>query len=752
MNETKRIELPPRAIESLFGVRDENIKYLESILTVRINTRGQDLSVDGDPQDVKTVENILKDFADLFNEGNTFTDKELRDAFKQIAEDRAYSLKDYFTKARFNPSGKKQVAPKTANQRKYIDMIGDKDLTFGIGPAGTGKCIAENSLVLTNQGMIEIGELCKNSEFDKFTPAAFKIHGLRGVENAAFIYNGGESETLKFRTRFGFQIETTPEHPLLTINTDGNIGWKRADELRSGDFVALQRGQKMFGSKTEIEFNYKARENDKSSKPVAVNRLDREFAYIIGLLVGDGCLTCKNRVLLSSKDESVMTAFYDFAARLGLHAFANGDKNFVIASSQLYQMLLELGLSDGKAATKSIPKAILTAPEETVAAFLSGLFDADGTVEKRDGNIVLSSISEKLISQVQIVLLNFGIVSINSPKRGTYQGKPHFSFILTISGEEAEKFDRLIGFRLERKKARRFKRTNNLNIDVVPFLSSHLNAAVKSATLSRAEHKQFWDYRIERRRPSYAKLAELLDILQTKQAQSDSLFYLKEILEKKLLFLEIKQIEKSRAKVFDLNVPGSHSFTGNGFVNHNSFLAVAMAVQSLFAKQVDRIILTRPAVEAGERLGFLPGDLQDKVDPYLRPLYDALFDLVDNERVTKMLEKRIIEIAPLAFMRGRTLNNAFIILDEAQNTTGEQMKMFLTRIGFGSRVVVTGDITQIDLPRGQRSGLREAERILQNIDEIGFIHFDKKDVVRHRLVQLIVEAYEDQNGDDANAK
>ena len=144
-----------------------------------------------------------------------------------------------------------------------------------------------------------------------------------------------------------------------------------------------------------------------------------------------------------------------------------------------------------------------------------------------------------------------------------------------------------------------------------------------------------------------------------------------------------------------------------------TYLAVAMAVQALFAKQVSRIILTRPAVEAGEKLGFLPGDLQDKVDPYLRPLYDALFDLVDAERVTKMLEKRIIEIAPLAFMRGRTLNDAFIILDEAQNTTGEQMKMFLTRIGFGSKVVVTGDITQIDLPRGQRSGLKEAERVLK---------------------------------------
>lgn len=154
--------------------------------------------------------------------------------------------------------------------------------------------------------------------------------------------------------------------------------------------------------------------------------------------------------------------------------------------------------------------------------------------------------------------------------------------------------------------------------------------------------------------------------------------------------------------------------------------------------------MTRPAVEAGEKLGFLPGDLQDKVDPYLRPLYDALFDLVDNERVTKMLEKRIIEIAPLAFMRGRTLSDSFIILDEAQNTTGEQMKMFLTRIGFGSKVVVTGDITQIDLPRGQRSGLREAERVLRNIEEIEFVYFNDRDVVRHKLVQMIVKAYESQ--------
>ena len=310
----KKIELPPRGLETLFGVHDQNIKYLESLLDVRIDARGQDVSIDGDPKDVETVQRILEDFSDLFKEGKHFTDKELREAFAQIAEDRAFSLRDYFTKARFNPAGKKQVAPKSVNQRKYIQAIQDKDVVFGIGVAGTGK----------------------------------------------------------------------------------------------------------------------------------------------------------------------------------------------------------------------------------------------------------------------------------------------------------------------------------------------------------------------------------------------------------------------------------------------TYLAVAMAVQALMQKQVNRIVLARPAVEAGEKLGFLPGDLQDKVDPYLRPLYDALFDLIDYERVTRLLEKRVIEVAPLAFMRGRTLSDAFIILDEAQNTTSEQMKMFLTRIGFGSKAVITGDVTQVDLPTGKRSGLIEAERILSQLEGIEFVYFTDKDVVRHRLVQLISRAYEEQ--------
>lgn len=311
----KRIELPPRGLETLFGVHDQNIKYLESILDVRVNARGQDLSIDGDPKDVETAESILEDFSELFREGRQFTDKELREAFTQIAEDRALSLRDYFTKSRFNPAGKKQVAPKSANQRRYIQAIQDKDVVFGIGVAGTGK----------------------------------------------------------------------------------------------------------------------------------------------------------------------------------------------------------------------------------------------------------------------------------------------------------------------------------------------------------------------------------------------------------------------------------------------TYLAVAMAVQALMQKQVNRIVLARPAVEAGEKLGFLPGDLQDKVDPYLRPLYDALFDLIDYERVTKLLEKRVIEVAPLAFMRGRTLSDAFIILDEAQNTTSEQMKMFLTRIGFGSKAVITGDVTQVDLPTGKRSGLIEAERVLSHLEGIEFIYFTDKDVVRHKLVQMIIKAYDEHS-------
>jgi phosphate starvation-inducible PhoH-like protein len=177
-----------------------------------------------------------------------------------------------------------------------------------------------------------------------------------------------------------------------------------------------------------------------------------------------------------------------------------------------------------------------------------------------------------------------------------------------------------------------------------------------------------------------------------------------------------------------------------------TYLAVAMAVSAMLSKKVNRIILARPAVEAGERLGFLPGTLQEKIDPYLRPLYDALYDMLEPEKVDRFLEKNVIEIAPIAFMRGRTLNDSFIILDEAQNTTSEQMKMFVTRMGLNSKVVITGDITQIDLPGGKRSGLLEAIEILKNVEGLVFLYFDETDVVRHNLVQRIIRAYDDRKG------
>src|SRR6058998_3771886 len=183
-----------------------------------------------------------------------------------------------------------------------------------------------------------------------------------------------------------------------------------------------------------------------------------------------------------------------------------------------------------------------------------------------------------------------------------------------------------------------------------------------------------------------------------------------------------------------------------------TYLAVSMAVRALLEKKVSRIVLTRPAVEAGERLGFLPGTLQEKIDPYLKPLYDALYDMLDVERVDRNLERGIIEIAPIAFMRGRTLNESFVILDEAQNTTSEQMKMFLTRLGFGAKAVITGDITQIDLPPGRTSGLVEAMKVVGAIEGISFIYFDERDVVRHKLVQQIVKAYEKFTDGTATAR
>jgi len=742
----KKVTLPEEGLKALFGPYDENIKYLESLLSVRVGLRGSELTIEGDEQDSHLAQTILEDFASLFEEGRRMSGSELKAAFKQIAEDRAYTLRDYFTKARFNPSGKKQVTARSLNQRRYIEAIEKNDIVFGIGVAGTGKCISRDSLVITDSGMIEIGELGAGTLRDDQVPVDLLIHGLDGAEPASHIYNGGESNTLRITTRLGFSIETTPEHPLLVLTESGSLEWRRADALHQRDTVALQCGQRMFGHKTDIEFEYRpSSAHDNSSKRVTLEEIDEEFAYIMGALTGDGCLTFKNRIILSSAAPLIVERFKALADRFDLHTFRKGKGrpyDHIIASSQLYQLLKHLGMSTDGSRHKRIPRSILCAPERIVAAFLCGLFDTDGAIEKRDGVISLTSVSESLIREVQIVLLNFGITSSKAAKRGRYLGETHLSHRLTIAGAEAELFHELIGFDLERKRALRQFNRSNTNFDVVPHLSRVLTAALSQSTFTRAERQRFGNYRRGYRRPSYTKQAGFIETLDAHDVYGEPLDQMRDPFERHLLFLEIASIEESRSQVFDLTVPGTHSFVANGFVNHNTYLAVALAVQALMQKRVNRIVLARPAVEAGEKLGFLPGDLQDKVDPYLRPLYDALFDLVDYEKVTKLLEKRVIEVAPLAFMRGRTLSDAFVILDEAQNTTSEQMKMFLTRIGFGSKAVITGDVTQIDLPTGRRSGLIEAQRVLADIEGIEFIYFTEKDVVRHHLVQMIIQAYD----------
>jgi phosphate starvation-inducible protein PhoH/intein/homing endonuclease len=746
----RKIDLPERGVEALFGPYDENIKYLEELLGVRVTVRDSDVMIEGEQSDVDAVQRIFEDYGSLLGEGRRISGDELRSAFKQIAEDRAYTLREHLTSARINPTGKKQVTARSVNQRRYLDAIEKNDVVFGIGVAGTGKCIAANSLVLTANGLVEIGELGIGTTPDDQIPVDLEVHGIDGREYASHVYNGGVSDTLRVTTRLGYAIEVTPEHPLLVLEERARLTWRRADALRVGDTLALQRGQRMFGTETAVSFSYKPNgPNDRTSRPVALDRLDDEVAYIMGVLVGDGCLTFRNRVILSSVDESIISGFRSIASRFGLRVFRNGGtsprSDFIIASSQLYQLLTELGLSTGKADTKRVPRSIFRAPETIVSSFLRGLFDADGTVDKRDGTISFSTVSDALARDVHVLLLNFGILAARGTKRGTYLGRRHESHRLTITGRDAELFDDLIGFGLLRKAEKRVKRRTNSNVDLIPGLGGLLRAAKRTASIPKPTQSLFNDYRWERRRPSYAKLGQLIATIESHGGYGIELETLSDLHDRKLLFLDVADITPSRAQVFDLTVPETHSFVANGFVNHNTYLAVAMAIQALWTKKVNRIVLARPAVEAGEKLGFLPGDLQDKVDPYLRPLYDALFDLVDYERVTKLLEKRVIEIAPLAFMRGRTLSEAFIILDEAQNTTTEQMKMFLTRIGLGSKAVITGDVTQIDLPTGRRSGLIEAQSVLKGLDGLEFIYFNDKDVVRHRLVQMIIRAYDEHS-------
>ncbi|HYR96838.1 MAG TPA: PhoH family protein [Candidatus Binatus sp.] len=733
-----------RLFRELLGQHDEHVKLLESQVGVRIDVSDTTLTVSGDPVETELVSRVLLQLYGLLESGYPIYASDVDYALRIVSSDRNAKLRDIFLDTVFISAHKRTITPKSIVQKQYIDAIRNFDIVFGIGPAGTGKCIAGSSLVSTTQGFVPIASLAEGTAPGDYKPIDVEVAGIVGTEPASHVYNGGRSATRRITTRLGLEIEVTPEHPLLRLERDGVPAWRRADELQTGDFIAVQRGQAVFGRNTDVRFVCRPNGPQDHAKVIAVATLDEELAYLLGVVTGDGCLTFRNRVILSTADPEIVDRFRALAARLDLKVFRNGGNrpyDYIIASAQLYQLLLSLGISSGKVAEKRIPAAVLQAPREIVRAFLRGLFDSDGTVERRGGYPGLCSASRRLIDEVQTVLLNFGILSAKRTRTVEYRGQPRQYHDIEMRGAEAERFFDLIGFELARKQRLRKSKPRNTNVDVVPHVAALIDAAARATVLSRAKHQRIYDYRIDRRQPSYRKLEELLGLLASAVA-TDAYRRLDALHGVGLFWAEITTIEEGEADVYDLTVPGTHSFCANGFVNHNTYLAMAMAVAELMKNSFSRIILTRPAVEAGEKLGFLPGDLAEKVNPYLRPLYDALHDMVDFDRARRMVERGTIEVAPLAFMRGRTLNDSFVILDEAQNTTTEQMKMFLTRLGYGSKAVITGDVTQIDLPTGKASGLKEAQVVLRGIPGIRFVNFTERDVVRHPLVQEIIGAYD----------
>ena len=734
----------PRLFRELLGQHDEHVKTLERHIGLRIDVTDQTLSLAGDPVETELATRVINQLYGLLEQGYPIYPSDVDYAVRILSSDRNAKLRDIFLDTVFISAHKRVITPKSIAQKGYIDAIRGFDIVFGIGPAGTGKCVAGHSLVLTAEGLVPIASLAQRTAQGEYQAIDVDVAGLYGVERASHVYNGGHCRTVTLRTRLGLEIETTPEHPLLRLGPGGDVVWQRADGLRIGDFIAVQRGQGLFGKDVEIRFEYVRNGRHDHARAIAVERLDTELAYMLGALTGDGCLTFRNRVILSTADTHLVDRFRALADRFGLKVFRNGagrPYDYIIASAQLYQLLLTVGMSRGKAAEKRIPAAVLRAPREIVRAFLQGLFDTDGTVEKRGGYPSLCSASKQLIDEVQVVLLNFGILAAKRTRQVLYRGDRRPYYEIEIRGAEAERFYEDIGFGLARKQALRTSKRRNTNLDVIPHIDELIDAATRATVLCRASHRQLCDYRTARRRPSYAKLGEILALIHTTVA-AETYQRLVELRERHLFWAEITEMGEGEADVYDLTVPGSHSFCANGFVNHNTYLAMAMAVAELMKNSFTRIILTRPAVEAGEKLGFLPGDLAEKVNPYLRPLYDALHDLVDFDRARKLVERGTIEVAPLAFMRGRTLNDSFVILDEAQNTTTEQMKMFLTRLGYGSKAVITGDVTQVDLPAGKPSGLKEARAVLRAIPGIRFVDFTERDVVRHPLVQEIITAYD----------
>lgn len=677
----RKIELPLRAIETLFGVNDANLKYLESILAVQIHARGNDLAIDGEPNDVATVERILQDFADLFSEGNTFNDKELRDAFRQIAEDRTYSFRDHFTKSRFNPSGKKAIAAKTANQRKYIEAIQDHDLTFGIGPAGTGKSFLAVGLavqalfnkqvdrIILTRPAVEAGEklgFLPGDLQDKVDPY------LRPLYDALFDLVDAEKVTKMLEKRI---IEVAPlafmrgraqslNSLLMTPN-----GWQKMGEIQVGDEVIGSDG--------------------KPTEVIGVYPQGKKEVYRITMTDGSSAVACAEH-LWSVKTPS------DKRRNKGWRILQTQEMMNNLRCFHQYRYELPLLSAPVEWKSKEIP----------LEPYALGLMLGDGCITGKTSPM-FSTTDPELVSSLEFALTGLE-VSLKHKATNDY----------VISKIPAIKKGGSAPNLLKRG-------LRNLNL---------LGTNSSTKFIPKSYLYNSVDIRI-------ALLQGLLDtdgrpVTQNGRTCRIQYTTTSERLKNDVVFLvqSLGGVAYWRRRKSEGRKPG---------------LAYGRPVPY----RNDAYVLDIRLPENIE-----PFRLKRKADIYKEFGGGRPMRFIKNIELIGEVETQCISVAALDslyvtddfILTHNTLNNAFIILDEAQNTTGEQMKMFLTRIGFGSRVVVTGDITQIDLPRGQKSGLKEAERVLQDIEEIEFVYFTKKDVVRHRLVQLIVEAYEEQTSREEN--
>ena len=672
----KKIELPPRGLETLFGVHDQNIKYLESLLDVRINARGQDLTVDGDPKDVETVERILEDFAELFTEGKTFTDRELREAFAQIAEDRAYSLRDYFTKARFNPAGKKQVAPKSATQRRYIEAIQSKDIVFGIGVAGTGKsylavAMAVQALmqkqvnrVVLARPAVEAGEklgFLPGDLQDKVDPY------LRPLYDALFDLIDFERVTKLLEKRV---IEVAPlafmrgrAQPLHSkILTP--IGWRTMGSLKVGDLVIGSDG--------------------KPTEVMGVFPQGEKLVYRVTMTDGTGALACAEHLW------SVRTAS-DKRRNKGWRVLQTQEMMDNLRCFHQYRYELPLLSAPVEFPYQDVP----------IEPYSLGLLLGDGCISDKTSPSFTTSDAE-LVASLQCGLAEMHL---------RFNRKSAIDYVITnpLAGKGGSKFG-VIRNPLSQA-LRELKLAGTVSATkFIPEIYLYNNAEVRTSLLQG-----------------------LLDTDGGPVAQKDRTCRIQytttsERLKDDVLFLvrSLGGVAYWRRRKSEGRKPG---FANGREVPYRND---AFVMDIRLPKGLEPFRLRRKAAVYHEHGGGRPMRFIKNIEPVG----------VEETQCISVAALDSLYVTDDFMLTHNTLSDAFIILDEAQNTTSEQMKMFLTRIGFGSKAVITGDVTQIDLPTGKRSGLIEAERVLSNVEGIEFIYFTEKDVVRHRLVQMIIKAYE----------